>query len=52
MGASQVLFGSDWPHPEGTPTPRDMLSDLEGLTRDEVRLVAHDNAAGLLRLGR
>jgi predicted TIM-barrel fold metal-dependent hydrolase len=47
---SQVLFGSDWPHPEGTPTPRDMLSDLEDLTPTEVRLVAHDNAARLLGL--
>jgi predicted TIM-barrel fold metal-dependent hydrolase len=50
MGPSQVLFGSDWPHPEGTPTPRAMLSDLADLTPPEVRLVAHDNAARLLGL--
>jgi predicted TIM-barrel fold metal-dependent hydrolase len=50
IGPPQVLFGSDWPHPEGTPTPRDMLSDLADLTPAEVRLVAHDNAARLLDL--
>jgi predicted TIM-barrel fold metal-dependent hydrolase len=47
---SQVLFGSDWPHPEGTPTPRQMLADLAGLSPTEVRLVTHDNAARLLGL--
>ena len=23
IGADRVLFGSDWPHPEGTPQPID-----------------------------
>jgi predicted TIM-barrel fold metal-dependent hydrolase len=50
VGASQVLYGSDWPHPEGVAQPLDMLGDLERLTVDEVRLVAHDNAARLLKL--
>jgi predicted TIM-barrel fold metal-dependent hydrolase len=50
VGASQVLYGSDWPHPEGVPQPLDMLTDLERLSADEVRLVAHDNAARLLKL--
>ena len=49
-GPSQVLFGSDWPHPEGTPTPGDLLDDLRDLTPAEVRLVAYDNAARLLGL--
>jgi predicted TIM-barrel fold metal-dependent hydrolase len=50
VGATQVLYGSDWPHPEGVPQPLDMVSDLAGLRDDEVRLVAHDNAARLLKL--
>jgi predicted TIM-barrel fold metal-dependent hydrolase len=50
VGSTQVLYGSDWPHPEGVPQPLDMLSDLVGLTDDEVRRIAHDNTAGLLKL--
>ena len=50
VGATQVLYGSDWPHPEGVPQPLDMLSDLAGLSDAEVRRVAHDNTAGLLKL--
>jgi predicted TIM-barrel fold metal-dependent hydrolase len=50
VGATQVLYGSDWPHPEGVAQPLDMMSDLTRLTDGEVRLVAHDNTAGLLKL--
>jgi predicted TIM-barrel fold metal-dependent hydrolase len=50
VGATQVLYGSDWPHPEGVAQPLDMMGDLSELTDAEVRLVAHDNAAGLLKL--
>ena len=50
LGPTQVLYGSDWPHPEGVPQPLDMLSDLAGLNESEVRRVAHDNTAGLLKL--
>jgi predicted TIM-barrel fold metal-dependent hydrolase len=50
VGPSQVLFGSDWPHPEGTPTPRDMLDDIADLTASEQCLVGHDNSARLLGL--
>ncbi len=50
VGASQVLFGSDWPHPEGVAEPLDMLADLAQLSPAETRLVAHDNTAGLLRI--
>lgn len=30
MGAERVIFGSDWPHMEGLPQPRDILPDVEG----------------------
>jgi predicted TIM-barrel fold metal-dependent hydrolase len=50
VGATQVLYGSDWPHPEGVAQPLDMLSDLAGLSEAEIRLVTHDNAAALLKL--
>ena len=50
IGASQVLFGSDWPHPEGAVTPRAMLEDLQELTEDETRQIVYDNPKALLRL--
>jgi len=50
IGASQVLFGSDWPHPEGTVSPRAMLEDLYELTDDETRQVLYDNPKALLQL--
>src|SRR6266700_3450021 len=31
IGAERVLFGSDWPHPEGIRQPADYLSRLDGL---------------------
>jgi predicted TIM-barrel fold metal-dependent hydrolase len=50
IGPSQVLFGSDFPHPEGLATPADYTEGLKGLTDDEVRLIMRDNTVGLLGL--
>ena len=30
MGPSRVIFGSDWPHMEGLPNPRDILPTVAG----------------------
>jgi hypothetical protein len=49
IGASQVLLGSDYPHPEGFPEPRKFFEGTD-LTPDERRLIEHDNAAALLHL--
>jgi predicted TIM-barrel fold metal-dependent hydrolase len=45
-----VLFGSDWPHPEGLATPLDFASGLAALDEPAVRNVMRDNAARLLGL--
>jgi predicted TIM-barrel fold metal-dependent hydrolase len=49
LGASQVLFGSDFPHPEGLATPIDYAEGLKGLTDEEIRMIMRENTAGLLR---
>jgi predicted TIM-barrel fold metal-dependent hydrolase len=49
IGASQVLLGSDYPHPEGFPEPRKFFEGTD-LTAGERRLIEHDNAAALLHL--
>ncbi|HJM37920.1 MAG: amidohydrolase family protein [Acidimicrobiales bacterium] len=43
MGADHVIFGSDWPHIEGMPTPLDYLEEVEDLTDDDLQLVMRDN---------
>ena len=51
LGAAHVLFGSDWPHGEGRPTPRHFDAELAGLADDELRRILRTNTASLLGLG-
>ena len=44
-----MLFGSDYPHPEGVANPWDFLTG-RALSEAELRLVARDNNAKLLAL--
>jgi predicted TIM-barrel fold metal-dependent hydrolase len=48
LGADRVLFGSDWPHIEGMPTPLDYLGETDPLSSADRRRVLHDNAQELL----
>jgi predicted TIM-barrel fold metal-dependent hydrolase len=50
VGASQVVFGSDFPHPEGLAEPRDFAESIQSLPAEEVRMIMGDNARGLLGL--
>jgi len=43
IGPSQVLFGSDYPHPEGLAEPRTFEQGLAGLPQEQVRMIMHDN---------
>ena len=47
MGVDRVLMGTDWPHAEGTPEPRDYLPYLEDFDPASVRRIARDNALEL-----
>jgi predicted TIM-barrel fold metal-dependent hydrolase len=50
-GRDHVLFGSDYPHPEGLAEPNafsDLLGGVDDATR---RRVMHDNTAELLSIG-
>ena len=50
LGFDRILFGSDYPHPEGLKVPMSIVDRLTALTSEQVRLVTHDNAARLLGL--
>jgi predicted TIM-barrel fold metal-dependent hydrolase len=47
MGADRVVFGSDWPHIEGLPSPLDYAVELKDLEPGQQRRVLLDNAVGL-----
>jgi hypothetical protein len=48
MGAHKVVFGSDWPHPEGTVEPADFFDGRDAVSDDDLRLIARDNALTLM----
>jgi predicted TIM-barrel fold metal-dependent hydrolase len=48
IGASQVLFGSDFPHQECIARPADFAKYLEGLPDEEIRRIMRENTRGLL----
>ena len=48
IGASQVIFGSDYPHPEGLAEPRDFAESIEKLSDADARRVLRDNALGIV----
>ncbi len=47
MGAERVIFGSDWPHMEGLPEPRDILSEIDSLDATTKQRFLGENAAEL-----
>jgi predicted TIM-barrel fold metal-dependent hydrolase len=48
LGASQVLFGSDFPHPEGLAEPAQFAEGIADLPAAEQRLILRDNALRLV----
>jgi predicted TIM-barrel fold metal-dependent hydrolase len=48
LGADRVLFGSDYPHPEGMADPITFVDDLVGLPEADIRLVMGGNLNRLM----
>jgi len=48
LGADQVIFGSDYPHPEGLADPISFVDELDGLSPDVVQKVMGGNLARLM----
>jgi predicted TIM-barrel fold metal-dependent hydrolase len=48
IGVEHVLMGSDWPHAEATPQPRDYLKCLRSFDAPSVRRITRDNALDLV----
>jgi predicted TIM-barrel fold metal-dependent hydrolase len=47
MGGDRVVFGSDWPHIEGMPSPLDYTVELKPFDDDTRRRILLDNASEL-----
>lgn len=50
MGTDRVIFGSDWPHIEGMPTPLDYVKELENFDETQKRQILRDNTRELHEL--
>lgn len=48
LGAERVVFGSDFPHPEGVADPADYLEGLSNLPAETVSRIMRHNLNGLL----
>ena len=51
IGAEHVIFGSDFPHPEGLGNPLDFLNEIEELSQGDQRKIMGENLRGLLAPG-
>ncbi len=49
IGAERVLFGSDYPHPEGLEQPRSYVDRLAELPHDDIARIMGGNLAQILR---
>ncbi len=50
LGPDRVIFGSDWPHPEGLADPISYVDELKGMPDEDVRKVMGGNLARLLHV--
>ena len=50
IGADNVLFGSDYPHPEGMYDPVSFVDQLEGLSDDDKAKVMGGNLTRIMKV--
>jgi predicted TIM-barrel fold metal-dependent hydrolase len=50
LGPDRVIFGSDWPHPEGLADPISYVDELKGMPEADIRAVMGGNLARLLHV--
>jgi predicted TIM-barrel fold metal-dependent hydrolase len=48
LPADRILFGSDYPHPEGLEQPLDYLREFSNFSEADVKKIFHSNLKGLL----
>jgi predicted TIM-barrel fold metal-dependent hydrolase len=48
LGEDRVVFGSDWPHVEGTREPAAFFDNVQGLSATTLKKIMRDNALSLM----
>jgi predicted TIM-barrel fold metal-dependent hydrolase len=49
LGADRVVFGSDYPHPEGLAAPADYFKRLDGLPPNDIARIMGGNLADIMK---
>jgi predicted TIM-barrel fold metal-dependent hydrolase len=50
VGADRVVFGSDWPHPEGLADPLTFIDELTGLGQEDVEKIMGGNMMKVMKV--
>jgi predicted TIM-barrel fold metal-dependent hydrolase len=50
VGADRVVFGSDYPHPEGMSNPLDYVKELDGLSDEDKARIMGGNLAEVMKV--
>jgi predicted TIM-barrel fold metal-dependent hydrolase len=50
VGTDRVVFGSDWPHPEGLKDPITFIDDLADMSQDDIEKIMGRNMMDLLKV--
>ncbi len=50
VGADRVVFGSDWPHPEGLSDPISFVDELTDLSQEDVAKIMGGNMMELMKV--
>ena len=50
IGTDRVVFGSDYPHPEGLADPVSYAKELDGLPREDIEKIMGGNLAQALKI--
>lgn len=50
VGTDRVVFGSDWPHPEGLRDPITFVDDLADMSQDDIEKIMGRNMMELLKV--
>jgi predicted TIM-barrel fold metal-dependent hydrolase len=50
VGADRVVFGSDWPHPEGLADPLTFVDEITDLEQDDIEKIMGGNMMKLMKV--
>jgi predicted TIM-barrel fold metal-dependent hydrolase len=50
VGHNRVVFGSDWPHPEGLADPITYVDDLKGMPQEGIEAIMGGNMCELFKI--